>query len=226
MKIFAIIPAGGKGTRCGGEIPKQYLKVNGKEIIAYTLEIFQNCKSINEIIVPAQSDYFDLLNEIKNKYNISKLTQIIEGGKERQDSVFNALNSLKAKKGDLVAVHDAARPLLNPGILSESLKSAEIFDSVLVAVSGRDTLVRSQNEFIESYLDRNGVYYAQTPQIFKYEILKDSMEKAYKENFIGTDESSLVTRAGYKVKIFEGSILNFKITTKNDVDLFEKLSKL
>ncbi len=110
MKTFAIIPAGGKGKRGGTETPKQYLKFHDKELIAYTLDVFQNNNLIDEIIISAKSDFFSLLNEIKEKYNLTKISQIVEGGEERQDSVYNALKSINADDNDLIAVHDAARP--------------------------------------------------------------------------------------------------------------------
>src|SRR4030042_4288009 len=112
MKKYAIIPAGGKGNRFGGSTPKQYLKAKGKEMIAYTLEIFQNSLLIDEIIVAAEEEYHRMLENIKKKYGISKLTKIVKSGKERQDSVFMALSSLQAKDEDLIVVHDAVRPLL------------------------------------------------------------------------------------------------------------------
>lgn len=222
MKTYAIIPSGGESKRFGGEIPKQYLKVNGKEIIVYTLEVFQNCEMIDEIIIAAKTEYFVLLNDLKQKYNLNKITNIVEGGKERQDSVFNGLSSVTANDDDLVAVHDAARPLLHGKILLNALNEAKTFDSVVVAVKARDTLIKG-GKSVEEYIDRNEIYYAQTPQVFKYKILIDAMKKAFKENYIGTDESIIVKKAGYEVRIVEGDLKNFKITASPDIDLFESL---
>ncbi|MCU7497488.1 MAG: 2-C-methyl-D-erythritol 4-phosphate cytidylyltransferase [Ignavibacteria bacterium] len=222
MRTIAVIPAGGQGKRFGGEVPKQYQKIHGKELIAYTLEIFQRSNSIDEIVVAAQPDYFGLLNELADKYRFTKLKSLVNGGKERQDSVFNAITSIKADQEDLIAVHDAARPLLSQAILAEAIKQARQFNSVLVCIKARDTLLKGQ-DFVSSFLDRNEVFYAQTPQIFKYGIIRKSLEDAFLNNFYGTDESMLVTRAGFKVKIVEGSVLNFKITTRPDFELFEKL---
>src|SRR5674476_1444889 len=124
MRLFAIIPAGGKGTRSGFDLPKQYLKINGKEIIAYTLEVFQNNRSVDEIIISADPFYFKLLNKIKKKYSFSKLSGLVKAGKERQDSVYNGLISLSASVGDLILVHDAVRPLLPAYVLSGAIKTA------------------------------------------------------------------------------------------------------
>lgn len=223
MKVHAIIPSGGKGTRLGSDIPKQYLKVRGKEIIAYTLGVFQNNDCVDSIYVAAEKDYFDLLNEIKDKYSISKLAGIVSGGKERQDSVYNALSSIPAGEDDLVAVHDAARPLLPPDTLEHAVSQARVTGSVVTAIKARDTLIKG-NEIVSDYVERNGIYYAQTPQIFRYHILKSAMDQAEKENFRGTDESMLVQHAGFDVNIVEGSSFNFKITTKSDLEIFSLIS--
>lgn len=228
MRRIAVIPAGGQGKRFGCDVPKQYQLVRGKELIAYTLEVFQNSDSIDEITVAAQPEYFETIEKLAARYKFTKLNNIVNGGNERQDSVFNAITSIKASNEDLIAVHDAARPLLSQSILTEAVKQAEVFQSVLVCLSARDTLLKGSelngSEFVSSFLDRRDVFYAQTPQIFKYHIIKRALEDAFAANFYGTDESMLVTRAGFKVKIVEGSPLNFKITTRADFELFEKLS--
>jgi 2-C-methyl-D-erythritol 4-phosphate cytidylyltransferase len=224
MKIYAIIPSGGLGKRVNSPLPKQFLKSNGKEIIAYTLEIFQNSDLIDGIIVATQKDFFYLLEDIKLKYSISKLIKITEGGKERQDSVFNALKSTPAGKDDLVVVHDAVRPLLSQNILSTAVETAKKYGSVVVAIKAKDTLING-DESVQSYIDRKKIYYAQTPQVFQYDILFEAMIKAEEDKFIGTDESILVHRLGYEVKIVEGSYLNFKITNIDDLKLFKVLSQ-
>jgi len=222
MRTIAIIPAGGKGKRSGLPAPKQYLLFKGKELIAFTLSVFQKNKNVDEIVVAAAPEFFDLLKKIKKKYLITKLKRFVEGGKERQHSVYNALLSINAEKDDLIIVHDAARPLLPQEVLTGAIETAKQKGSALVCVSGRDTLVRGTN-FVEEYVSRQKINYVQTPQIFKYSILLRAMKKADDENFIGTDESILVKRIGGKVNIVEGSILNFKITTKADIVLFKKL---
>ena len=225
MTSFAIIPSGGVGKRINSSLPKQYVKVKGKELIAYTLEIFQECSLIDKIIIAAQPEYNPLLEEIKEKYKISKLYKIVEGGKERQDSVFNALQATNAEDDDVIVVHDAARPLLSNNILQKSITEAKIFDNVIVAIKATDTLV-SGKEFVQDYLDRNITYHVQTPQISKYKTLLDAMNFAKTNNFIGTDESILLHKASNKIKIVEGSSLNFKVTTQSDLDLFTIISDI
>lgn len=222
MKVFAVIPAGGKGKRSGFPIPKQYIKVGGKEIIVYTLELFQKSKLINEIAIAVEKEYIDLILKLKKKYSITKLKTIVEGGKERQDSVFNCLSALSAEKKDLVAVHDAARPLLPPKTLENGINHAIKNGNALFVIKAKDTIIKG-DKFVVEYLNRNEIFTVQTPQIFNYKDLFSAMKKAYKENFIGTDESMLIKNLGRKIYLVEGSPLNFKITTKEDLELFKKI---
>ena len=222
MKIVAVIPAGGNGTRSGFNIPKQYLKIKGKELIAYTLEVFQKNRLVDEIIISADPFYFKILDKIKKKYSFSKLSGFVKAGKERQDSVYNGLNSLSASSGDLILVHDAARPLLSAKILSNAIKTAIEKGNALVCLKAKDTLIRG-NDLVEKYLDRDEVCYVQTPQIFEYSLLKKAMDKAFKDKFRGTDESMLVRRLNEKIYIVEGSVFNFKVTSQEDIKLLSKL---
>lgn len=229
MENIAIIPAGGKGLRTGitlkgNAAPKQYLKVNGKELIVYTLQTFQKNKLIDRIIVAAEPEYFDLLIRLAKKYKLTKLKLIVEGGLTRQDSVYNALLSSQAGSDDLIVVHDAARALLPDAVLTNAIVSAKEKGNALVCIKAKDTLIKGNNT-VKEYLNRDEVYYVQTPQIFKYKDLLRAMNKAYRENFTGTDESMLVKRTKRKVNIVEGSVFNFKVTTKEDIDLFKKLIK-
>jgi 2-C-methyl-D-erythritol 4-phosphate cytidylyltransferase len=222
MRIFAIIPAGGKGIRSGYSAPKQYLKFNGKELIAHTLEVFQKNTLVNEILIAAHPDYFSIIEKLKKKFNLNKISQIVKGGNERQDSVYNALASLEAKENDLIIVHDAARPLLSQKILTNAINLAKRKGNAVVCIKAKDTLIKGK-DYVVSYINREDVYYVQTPQIFTYKDLMEAIETAYKKNFWGTDESMLVKRLGKEIFIAEGSPLNFKITTKEDIEMFKKL---
>ena len=233
MKIFAIIPAGGKGKRGGTETPKQYLKFHGKELIVYTLEVFQKNDLVDEIIIAAETPYFSLLKKIKKYYNLNKISQIVEGGEERQDSVYNALKAIEAEgassndyahlNDDLVAVHDAARPLLPDNILTSAINSAKEKGNALVCLKAKDTLLKG-DQIVKEYVDRTEIQYVQTPQIFKYGDLVKAMKNAYENDFIGTDESMLIKELGIDINIVEGSMLNFKVTTATDIEMFEKLT--
>lgn len=224
MKVYAIIPSGGIGRRINNPLPKQYIKFHGKEMIAYTLNIFQESDLVDEIIIAVQADFFHLIEEIKNKFGISKLTGIIHGGTERQHSVFNAVKSLTADNDDIIMVHDAVRPLVTQSVIVNSIETTKIYGASVAAIKAKDTLIHGSN-FVESYIDRNKIYYAQTPQTFNYRIFKEAMIKAEKDNFIGTDESMIVQRAGFEIKLIEGSSLNIKITNNEDIKLFETLSE-
>jgi len=222
MRIFAVIPAGGKGTRSGFNLPKQYLQIHGKALIAYTLEVFQKNRSVDEIIISADPFYFSLLEKIKKKYSFSKLTGLVKAGKERQDSVYNGLLSLSASARDIILVHDAVRPLLPAKVLSDAIKTAKEKGNALVCIKAKDTLIRGK-DLVEKYIEREEVCYVQTPQIFEYSELKKAMDKAFKDEFRGTDESMLVQRLNKKINIVEGSVINFKVTSKEDIKLLSKL---
>ena len=223
MRTIAIIPAGGKGIRGGSSVPKQYLKFNNKELIVYTLTIFQNNPLIDEIIISTEQPYFNLLKELKQKYNLSKITKVVEGGTERQDSVYNALKAIRGSSTNvMVAVHDAARPLLPQQVLTNAIKNAREKGNAIVCIKAKDTLIKG-DQVVEEYLNRDEIYYVQTPQIFALSVLRRAMKNAYEEKFTGTDESLLVRRIGEKINIVDGSVYNFKITTTDDIEMFERL---
>jgi 2-C-methyl-D-erythritol 4-phosphate cytidylyltransferase len=222
VKVFAIIPAGGKGKRSGFTAPKQYLKFRGKELIVYTLEVFQNNHLIDEIVVSAEPAFFTLFKKLIKDFNLTKVKNIVEGGEERQDSVYSAMKSIKANDDDLIVVHDAARPLLPQDVLINAINTATEKGNALVCIKARDTLLKGE-QTVKEYVDRKDIYYVQTPQIYPYKILKKAMKKAYENNFIGTDESMLVNELGVEINIVEGSMFNFKVTTMTDVEMFEKL---
>ena len=221
MKTFAIIPAAGKSRRSGQLTPKQYIKFAGKELIVYTLEVFQKNKSVNEIIVAVHPDYFALLEKVRKKYKLTKISKIVKGGKERQDSVYNALLSIDADQNDLVAVHDAARPLLPQKVLTNAILTANKKGNALVCIKAKDTLVKG-TDIVDSYVDREEVFYVQTPQVFRYKDLMRAMEAGYAADFYATDESMLVKNLGLKINIVNGSISNFKITTEDDLEFLQK----
>jgi 2-C-methyl-D-erythritol 4-phosphate cytidylyltransferase len=223
MRTIAIIPAGGKGVRSGNATPKQFIMVKGKELIVYTLEIFQKNELVDEIIISTETAHIKLVNDLRKKYGLSKISNVVEGGNTRQDSVYNALKSIDdVSDDDLIAVHDAVRPLLPQNVLTNAILSAKRLGNALVCIKAKDTLVKG-SKVVEKYLDRDEVYYVQTPQIFPYSVIMKAMRAAYDKNFIGTDESMLVKQIGESVNIVEGSVFDFKVTTADDIEMFEKL---
>ena len=221
MKTIAIIPSAGMGKRFNSTIPKQFLKINGIEILAHTLLKFQNAKSIDEIIIASHKDFVSKTEKLVNKYRINKVKNIVIGGKERQDSVYSALKILSANKNDLICVHDAVRPLIKSKEIDELIEFAKKKKSVIAAKKAVDT-IKTGGRFVESTLDRNRIWIVQTPQIFSYKILIDAFQRAYKENFYGTDESSIVERIGIKIFFYQLKSDNRKITLKEDFDFAKR----
>lgn len=222
MKRIVIIPSGGSGQRVGSSLPKQYIKINGKELIYYTLKVFQDSPEIDEIVLAAQCEYFTLIEDLAKINSITKISGIVEGGNTRQESVYKALLSLNPEDNPTIIVHDAVRPFLTSGILSEGIRTAEKEGAAVTAIPATDTLLTGKN-YVSEYLDRTGIFYVQTPQVFKYDIIKFSFDKAKEENFAGTDESMIVKNAGYNIKIINGSPLNMKITTKDDFEIADNI---
>ncbi|MBR34722.1 MAG: 2-C-methyl-D-erythritol 4-phosphate cytidylyltransferase [Nitrospinae bacterium] len=225
-KTSAIIPAAGQGRRMGKGRKKQFLMLGQVPIIVHTLQTFQDSASINEIILVVPDDGIDYCKqEIVNSFKFTKVKKIVSGGDKRQESVFNGLKSI-SREIDLVVVHDGVRPFLSKPILENSIKKAKEKGSVVVAIPVKDTLMKisDQGMVIEGQ-NRDSIWRIQTPQVFKKEILISAFEKALKNNFCGTDESTLVTRLGIPVYVVNGSELNIKITTPEDILLGESILK-
>ncbi|MCX8056991.1 MAG: 2-C-methyl-D-erythritol 4-phosphate cytidylyltransferase [Ignavibacteria bacterium] len=217
MKTFVIIPAAGIGKRFNSTLPKQFLKINGIEILVHTLLRFQKSKLVYEIVVAVNKNFFGKTERLVKKYNLSKVSKIVLGGEERQHSVYSALTSLNPNINDLICVHDAVRPLIKPSEIDELIEFAQKKKSVIAAKRAVDT-IKTGDKFVEATLDRNKIWLVQTPQIFSYKILKRAFEKAMEDNFLGTDEASLVERIGVKVYFYQIKSDNRKITLKEDFE--------
>lgn len=218
-----IIVAGGSGSRMNMDINKQFIKLNNKEIILHTIDKFYNNKNIDEIVVVIKKEEENYFNEIIKKYDYKDI-KISYAGKERQDSVFNGINSLN-KNTEIVLVHDGARPFVDDFIINNSINEAKKIGALVVGVKVKDTIKVVKNNEIESTLKRDELISVQTPQTFKYDVLKKAYLKAYEDNFYGTDDSSLVERLGIKVKVIDGSYDNIKITTKEDLVFSQEIIK-
>jgi len=216
MKTIAIIPAAGSGKRFFSETPKQFLKINGIEVLVHTILKFQRAKNIDKIFVAVSKEYFNKVENLVRKYRLNKVIKIVEGGKERQDSVYSALKSINAEPNDLICVHDAVRPLISSKEIDELIEFAKRKKAVISAKKAIDTVKIGYN-FVEGTLDREKIWLVETPQIFTYKILSEAFNKAYEDKFFGTDESSLVERLGVKVHIYQVKGENRKITLKEDL---------
>lgn len=218
MNCSVIIVAAGKGKRMGTDINKQFIKLNDKSILVYTIECFNKCEAINEIVVVTSEDYINYCkDEIIDKYEFKKDIKIVAGGKERQDSVYNGLKTI-ASNTDIVLIHDGVRPFIEQRHINNVIKNAYESDACVLGVKVKDTIKLSNDSgFVVSTPKRDNMWAIQTPQAFKYGLIVEAYECAIKDNFLGTDDSMLVERLGYKVKIEEGSYSNIKITTKDDL---------
>jgi len=226
MHISAIIAAGGQGRRMNSSISKQFINIKGHPILYYTLNKFEKMDAINSIILVTGSGDIDYTREnIINRYRFKKI-QIVSGGKERQDSVYNGLRKISPQT-DIVVIHDGVRPFVPVKIIENSIASAAKFKAVGVAVPVKDTIkVVDSNNIIQSTPDRNTLWAMQTPQTFNYDIIMRAYEKAMSEGFYGTDDTVLVERLGVPVKIIEGAYENIKITTPEDIILAEAFISL
>jgi 2-C-methyl-D-erythritol 4-phosphate cytidylyltransferase/2-C-methyl-D-erythritol 2,4-cyclodiphosphate synthase len=226
MKVSAIIPAGGAGTRIKSKKAKQYLSLGQIPILIRTLNVFERIKIINEIIlVVPKNDLFYIQKELLPPYKLTKIKSVVAGGNARQDSVKNGLKEV-SDKTDIVVIHDAVRPFIREKMISAVVSEAKKTGAATVGVMSKDTIkIIKRNNLVSSTIPRNNVWLTQTPQAFKYEVLKKAYEKAHKDKFHGTDDASLVERIGQKVKMVEGSYGNIKITTPEDIIIAKALMK-
>jgi len=216
---FAVILAAGKGKRFGKE--KQFVLINNKPVIYYSLQKFNQAQEIDKIIVVTLKNRIQLVNQLIKKYMFSKVSDVIIGGEERQDSVQNALKILP-KRG-YVAIHDAARPIFSFDLVKQGFKDIRKYKACIPVIPIQDTLKIVRKSFVELTLDRSKLYYVQTPQFFDIELLKKACHKAYQDNYYATDDANLIERMGEKVHIIPGSKKNIKITDKNDLQLIKSL---
>jgi 2-C-methyl-D-erythritol 4-phosphate cytidylyltransferase len=221
-KATLIIPAAGSGSRLNREIPKPYLQINGKTILEHTLQRFLGLENLRQVIVATSPQYIGRAEEVlKHVLPQGMSFHVIEGGAERQHSIFNTLKFVE--EGCLVIVHDAVRPFVKPEHIESCCKAAMETGASVLGVPAKDTIKQiDKDKLILETPSRSFLWQAQTPQVFKKEILQEAYQTAFEENFIGTDDASLVERLGHPVKMVEGDRSNFKITYPLDL----KLAKL
>lgn len=228
MKFYLIVPASGEGKRFGSKTPKQFLKLSpsGHEVIYHTLKKFNSIRQIASISIATNPQYISKVRSITNEGNFTKVKSIVAGGDTRQQSVLNALNTLKCSNEDIIIIHDAVRPFISKSKIKEMCDLASGFDCLIPGLKVNDTIKKvTGNNFVAETIPRDNVWRIQTPQFFKYGKLMKAFEYAVKKKLIGTDEASLMEAAGMKVKITEGEVTNIKITTKEDLAIvdFNKL---
>ncbi|OGI23514.1 MAG: 2-C-methyl-D-erythritol 4-phosphate cytidylyltransferase [Candidatus Melainabacteria bacterium RIFOXYA12_FULL_32_12] len=218
MKISAIIPAAGSGTRFGSNKNKLLENINGMPVIIHTLQTISSIDAINEIIICTSDNIIDEIKNLVSKYNISKVKQVILGGVTRQESVFKGLKTLN--NPDIVIIHDGARPLITRDIIENSIKTATEKGAAIVAVPTKDTIkrVNKENRIIET-LNREELWNIQTPQVFNYKDILEAHIKFQGQNF--TDDSALIEALGMPSYTVMGSYKNIKITTQEDIKIAE-----
>jgi len=220
----ALVVAAGKGTRLGGDRPKQFLELAGAPVIIHTLRQFERSKQINEVITVLPAEDTAGFESLAGKFQLNKLRRVVAGGVTRAQSVRNGLNAI-ADAG-VVAVHDGVRPLVSPQEIDEVVLAAEKFGAAILTAAVADTIKRVEAERIVETISRAELRRALTPQCFRFDILKRAFEQLDQLESSGieiTDESMLVERLGIEVVPVEGSGRNIKITNAADVLLAEAL---
>ena len=215
--VGAVIPAAGAGVRMGEKRAKQFRKLCGRTILAHTLKKFEDCKSIDRVVVVAPKGYVELCRD-EVGLGFGKVSKVVTGGRQRQDSVYEGLKVLE-KDIDIVVVHDAVRPFIEPDLIDKAVELCKDAGAVIVAVRAVDTVKFCRDKVVECTLDRESLWCAQTPQVFERTILERAFERALEDGFYGTDEAALVERLGHGVGIVEGSYDNIKITTPEDMEV-------
>lgn len=219
MNLAAIIVAGGSGKRFGSKEPKQFLLLNKKKMFVWSILAFKKIKECKQIILVVPEYKITEMQKYKKLYNID----IVCGGKERYNSVQNGLKAVK-NNTDIVAVHDGARPLITEKIIKDVFVAAVKYGGAIAACTARDTIKFSNNgKYISKSIDRNNIWQAQTPQMFKTEILKKVYSGKIPKNI--TDDSQLVERLGKKIMLVDGGYENFKVTQPVDFKLAEYILK-
>jgi 2-C-methyl-D-erythritol 4-phosphate cytidylyltransferase len=219
-----LIVAAGAGTRMQGKVRKQYLALGGRPILSYSLAAFGACRDIARIVlvVPA-ADLSAVHDEIVQPLGLDMPVELVPGGKERQHSVYNGLQQVKASNR-VVAIHDGVRPFIRPEQISACIRTAEQTGACILGLPALDTLKQvNASGQIEATLDRRRIWLAQTPQAFRLELIQQAHERARREGVMDTDDAALVERLGVPVSILMGRKENFKITLPEDLPLAEAL---
>jgi len=223
-RAIAIVPAAGVGRRFDGTIRKTFISLNGTPLLIHTLKRLQDIGGITEIIPVLKGEDIEKWSEVIDAHGLSKVKKIVPGGRERQDSVYNALKTLE--KESLILIHDGVRPLFSARLVERLINEINGFDGIVPALPVKDTVkVIDADKIVVSTEDRNKLRAVQTPQVFPLRVIKDAYNRAYADGFYATDDAALVERAGGRVKVIEGSPFNIKITTQEDLDMAQYLIK-
>lgn len=222
MDVTAIVPAAGGGTRFGGDLPKQFLPLKGIPIVVRTLLALVRSELIQHLIVVVPPGEEARGCELVRRFEIPREVEVVEGGEERQESVYRGLQRARATT-DLVVIHDGVRPFLSQGLLEACIQEAAVWGAAVAAVPAKETIKEVREGVVFETPQRGRLWIAQTPQTFRYPLLLEAHRRAQTEGFLGTDDASLAERIGVKVRIVQGSYENIKITTPGDLLFAEQL---
>ncbi|MCR5848341.1 MAG: 2-C-methyl-D-erythritol 4-phosphate cytidylyltransferase [Lachnospiraceae bacterium] len=220
-RFYAVILSAGVGKRMNSDVPKQYLMLKDKPVLAHSLLAFERSKVDSIVIVCGSGDEEYIRKEFVEKYSLSKVEAVVEGGKERYNSVFNGLKACEG--ADYVLIHDGARPYVSDEIIQRNMDEVQKYDAVVTAVKATDTVkIADEDGFVKETPDRSRVYFIQTPQTFRYELAFDAYAKYIdsleKNNVHATDDAQVIEMfSDTKVKLVDGESVNTKITNPEDL---------
>ena len=220
---IAIIAAAGAGTRMASDRPKQFLLLAGTPVIIHTLKVFEECESINEVIVVLPAAESAGFLSLAGKFGLRKVARVVPGGVTRADSVKRGLLAIRAATAQIVAVHDGVRPFVTVEEIDAVVTAAQTDGAAILVAPVTDTIKQISDGRVERTLDRGGLRRALTPQCFRYELLRDAYQRADVNDPSLTDESALVEQLGHPISVIEGSARNIKITTAEDLAIAEAI---
>jgi len=225
MHVFAILPAAGLGTRMAGPQPKQFMELDGFPILIHSLRAFAAAPRVERIVVAVRKSEMERVQGQVAEHGFAGRVQVVEGGDNRQESVAHGLAVLAARPDDIVLVHDAVRPLIDSATIERTIDAVAEHGAAIVALPAVDTIKQvertAHGAIITSTIPREFIVQAQTPQGFRFGLLQNAMRDAIEDGFVGTDEASVVERAGLPVAVVHGSQVNLKITQPGDLELAE-----
>ncbi|MFT4415695.1 2-C-methyl-D-erythritol 4-phosphate cytidylyltransferase [Fredinandcohnia humi] len=224
MNYQVVIPAAGQGKRMNAGKNKQFIKLQSIPVIIHTLRVFEKDPHCSGIILVINKDEQEEFEKLLATYNIQKVTSLVHGGSERQHSVYNGLQNVR--NSEIVLVHDGARPFVKVEFIHKLVKAAVENGAAILAVPVKDTIKRASIDLhVNETVERSGLWAVQTPQAFHVSVLTAAHEQARREQYLGTDEASLVERLPRQVTIVEGDYLNIKLTTQDDLLFAEAILK-
>jgi 2-C-methyl-D-erythritol 4-phosphate cytidylyltransferase len=218
MSVLAIIPAAGSGLRMGGATPKQFLSLEGVPIFVHTLRKFAASPAIDEIFLGVRAEEMDRAARQISQVTLGKNVRLIAGGASRQETVTRCLDQAPAAT-EVVVVHDAVRPFVELTLIQQAVDLARQNGAAILGIPSVDTVKKVERQTIMGTIPRERIVLAQTPQAFRYSILREAFDRALAEGYSGTDESSLVEHLGHEVTVLMGSDRNIKITKPSDLPL-------